>query len=129
MSYRETNPAGVMAPAGGRKELQTCQPHFSRKSYSMNIEARTALERHIIKQIRWLFAQLEELRNMPAGPAELPPPAEPQPAPLQPAPVAPAGPAALPAPAPEPAELDYMRPRLQDAAFLEWRKRQNSEAR
>lgn len=88
----------------------------------MNIEARTALERHIIKQIRWLFAQLEELRNLP--PAELPPPAELQPAPLQPPPIAPAGPAALPAPASETAELDYMLPALQDAAFMAWRDRQ-----
>lgn len=92
----------------------------------ITIEARTALERHIIKQIRWLFGQLEELRNMPHDPGQLSSPPELEGAPLVPPPVAPAGPAALPEPAPE---LHYMTDALADTAFVQWRNRHDREVR
>lgn len=84
----------------------------------------TALEQHLIRQIRWLLNELALLRAERAAPGPLPP-AAPVPAPLAPPPSAPSGPAQLAAPA----EPHYMDAALGDAAFAAWLDRRNREVR
>ena len=95
-----------------------------------NPEGSTALERHIIRQIRWYLSELSELRaereRTKNPPPDTLPPAAGIAVPLIPPPTSPAAPAAAAVTTREP---HYMDAALNDEAFVVWLRRQNEMVR
>lgn len=95
-----------------------------------NLDGSTALERHIIRQIRWYLSELAELRaereRTKTPPPDTLPPAAGVAVPLIPPPTSPAAPAAVAVEAREP---HYMDAALNDAGFVAWLHRQNEAVR